>query len=188
DQYTERNRFNERLQAVARLRSGVTFRQAGAFVEILSDRVRNNGTRGGSYAKASAWGMFIMPFTDFIAGNTKTPMLVLLGAVGFVLLIACSNIAGLMLARSSGRAKEIAVRAALGASRWDLMRQTLAESLLIAVAGAAAGMAVAYAGVRGLLILAPENAPVVLDVRMDSTVLLFTALAAIVAGILFGIA
>src|SRR5207253_8266695 len=88
----------------------------------------------------------------------------------------------------SGRAKEIAVRAALGASRWDLMRQTLAESLLLTFAGAVAGMAIAYVGVRGLLMLAPENAPVVLDVRLDATVLLFTALMAIAAGILFGIA
>jgi putative ABC transport system permease protein len=132
--------------------------------------------------------MFIVPFTDYIAGNTKTPMLVLLGAVGFVLLIACSNIAGLMLARASARGREIAVRAALGASRWDLIRQTLAESLVLAFLGAAAGLALAFAGVRALLVFAPENSPVALDVRMDGAVLLFTAVAAILAGILFGIA
>jgi len=185
--YTENNRFNENYTAVALLKPGVDLGKAQAWVEVLNNRVRNNGTRGGQYAKDSAWAMFLMPFTDFVAGPTKTPILVLLGAVGFVLLIACSNIAGLMLARSSGRVKEIAIRAALGASRWDMMRQTLAESLLLAFIGAVVGLGVAYAGIRGLLLLAPANSPVALDVRMDATVLLFTAGAAIVAGLLFGI-
>ena len=132
--------------------------------------------------------MFLMPFTDFVAGDTKTPMLVLLVAVGFVLLIACSNIAGLMLARASGRSREIAVRAALGAGRWDLIRQSLAESLVLVFGGAIVGLGLAFAGVRGLLALAPEGLPVAVSVRMDATVLLFTVLAAIAAGILFGIA
>jgi predicted permease len=185
--YTEGNRFNEAFNAVARLKPGVEFSKANGWVQVLSNRVKNNGTRGGAYAKASAWGMILVPFTDFVAGDTKTPMLVLLGAVGFVLLIACSNIAGLMLARASGRAKEIAIRAALGATRWDMMRQTLAESMLLAAGGALAGLGVAYAGVRGLLLLAPANGPVSLDVRMDASVLLFTAGAAIAAGLIFGI-
>ncbi len=188
DQFTEQNRFNESYAAFARLKPGVNFQQASALMRILTDRVHNNGTRGGAYAKDSAWGMFIVPFTDFIAGDTKTPMLVLLGAVGFVLLIACSNIAGLMLARASGRSREIAVRAALGASRWHLIRQTLAESLLLSAAGAALGLALAWVGARELLALAPDNATVALDVRIDTSVLLFTAIAAIAAGILFGIA
>ena len=115
-------------------------------------------------------------------------MLVLLASVGFVLLIACSNIAGLMLARASGRSREIAVRAALGASRWNLIRQTMGESLVLSFAGAVLGLALPFAGVRGLLALAPQNSTVALDVRIDPTVLLFTALAAITAGILFGIA
>ncbi len=187
-EYNPGNRFNESYEAVVRLKPGVKFEQANALVQVLSDRVRNGTDRAAAYSKDSAWGMFIVPFTDYIAGNTKTPMLVLLGAVGFVLLIACSNIAGLMLARASGRGREIAVRAALGANRWDLIRQTLAESLVLAFLGAAAGLALAFAGVRALLVFAPENSPVALDVRMDGAVMLFTAMAAIVAGILFGIA
>lgn len=187
-QYTEGYRFNESYQAMARLKPGLEFPAANAFVDVLSSRVRNNGTRGGGYARNSKWGMFLMPFTDYIAGNTKTPMLVLMGAVGFVLLIACSNIAGLMLARASGRSREIAVRAALGAGRWDLIRQSLAESLVLAAAGALAGLALAFAGLRGLLALAPEGLPVAVGVRMDGSVLIFTALAAIAAGIFFGVA
>ena len=188
DQFTENNRFNERFEAEVRMRPGVTLAQANSVVEALNERVRNSGTRGGAYAKDSAWGMFLVPFTDFVAGDTKTPLLVLLGAVGLVLLIACSNIAGLMLARASGRSKEIAVRAALGASRWNLIRQTLAESLLLVFAGTVAGLGFAYAAVRGLLLLAPKNTRVMFDVRMDVSVLLFTAVAGIAAGILFGIA
>ena len=188
DAFSPQNRFNESYDAVLRMKPGITFEQANAWVRVLSDRVRNDGTQAGAYAKDSLWGMFIVPFTDYIAGETKTPMLVLLGAVGFVLLIVCSNIAGLMLARASGRSREIAVRAALGASRWDLIRQTMSESLVLAIIGAVAGLGLALAGVRGLLLLAPENATVALHVRIDAAVLLFTALSAIAAGVLFGIA
>jgi predicted permease len=106
--------------------------------------------------------------------------------VGFVLLIACSNIAGLMLARASGRAKEIAIRAALGAGQWHLIRQSMAESLVLAFSGALGGLALAYAGIRALLVLAPENSSVALGVRVDGPVLLFTTGAAIAAGLLFG--
>jgi len=186
--YNPGNRFNEAYFAAMRLKPGVKFEQASAWVEVLNNRVRNDGTRAGGYAKDSLWGMFLMPFTDFIAGPTKTPMLVLLAAVGFVLLIACSNIAGLMLARASGRSREIAVRAALGASRWDLIRQTLSESLVLAAAGAVAGLGLSFGFVRGLILLAPANGAVALAVRIDTAVLIFTALAAVAAGILFGIA
>src|SRR5581483_5417942 len=186
DAYDPNNRFNENYLGVARLRTAVSFERANVLLQVLSDRLKNDGGRAGAYAKSADWGMFLLPFTDFIAGPTKTPMLILMAAVGFVLLIACSNIAGLMLARASGRSKEIAVRAALGAGRWHLIRQTLAETSVISIAGAVLGLIVAYLGVRGLLALAPENSPVVFSVRLDATVLAFTALVAIVAGLLFG--
>ena len=187
-QYSENNRFNESFQAVARLRPGLPFASANAFVGVLSNRLKTSGSGNGAYAKDAAWGIFLLPFTDFIAGPTRTPMLVLLGAVGFVLLIACSNIAGLMLARASGRTREIAVRAALGAGRWDLIRQSLCESLVLAAGGAVAGLGVAFAGVRGLLAMAPEGLPLAVSVRMDAPVLAFAALAAVAAAVLFGIA
>ena len=187
-QYSINNRFNESYQAVARLRQTVPFASANAFVGVLSDRVKSSGDRYGAYAKDSAWGMFLLPFTDFVAGDTRKPMLVLLGAVGFVLLIACSNIAGLMLARASGRRREIAVRAALGAGRWDLIRQSFCESMVLAAGGAVVGLGLAIAGVRGLLALAPEGLPVAVSVRIDAPVLAFAAMAALAAGVLFGVA
>ena len=188
DAYSENNRFNENYFAAARMNPGVSLPQANAFIHVLVDRVREANARINGYANSSQWGMFAVPMTDYIAGDTKKPMLVLLGAVGFVLLIACSNIAGLMLARTAGRAKEIAVRAALGAGRWQLIRQVISESLLLALAGAALGLAVAYAGARLLLLIAPESSGLGLDAHLDVNVLLFTAGVAILSGILFGLA
>jgi predicted permease len=188
DAYDARNYFNEHLFAAARIHPGVSLARADAFVQVLANRVRNSGTTGGAYAQSSGWGLFTVPITDFLAGDTKKPMLVLLGAVGFVLLIACSNIAGLMVARTAGRAKEIAVRAALGAGKWQLVRHVMAESSLLALGGAALGLALAQAGIRLLLAIAPEDANIGLAARLDAGVLAFTALVAILSGVLFGLA
>lgn len=188
DQYTESNRFNEGSTAVARLRPGVSVEKANALIQIVTDRVRNNGTRGGAYAKDSGWGMFAQPITDSIAGSSKKPTLILAGAVGLVLLIACANIAGLMLVRGSARARETAVRAALGAGRWTLVRQTLLDSGLLAIAGGVLGIGLAFLGIRFLPLLAPAKFASGLVVTMDERVLLFTIVVALAASVIAGIA
>lgn len=187
-EYTEANRFNENYTGVAKLRSNVSVARANAGIEMLSDRVRRNGTGGGKYAQDSQWGMFAVPFTDFAVGDTKTPTLVLLAAVGLVLLIVCTNIAGLMLARTAGRAREIAVRTALGATRWQIMRQTAGESAILATAGALLGIATAKTGVRALLMLAPERAVEGVSVPLDVHVLGFALLVTLVSAVLFSMA
>src|SRR5260370_30589000 len=106
-------------------------------------------TRG--YPKASGWSMFAVPFTEFVYGDVRTPLLILLGAVSSVLLIACSNVAGLLLARASARAKEFSIRTALGGSPWRLARQMLTESVVLAFVGMALGLLVASQAIRALL-------------------------------------
>ena len=185
--YGPRNRFNESYQALARLRPGVSFQQASAFVRVLTDRVLQDPTVG-AYAKTNGWSVTAKPYVEFVAGDLQTPMFVLMGAVGFVLLIACSNIAGLKLARASGQSRELAVRIALGANRWRLVRQTIAESALLTVGGSVLGIMLAYGGIRILLALAPTPIADGLNIRVDTTVMAFTALVGVAAGILFGIA
>ena len=187
-EFTDGYRFNEHLLCVARLKQGITAAAASARVQRLVEQVRSAGGEMGAFARSSQWGMFILPFTEYISGDTRTPMLVLLGAVGFVLLIACANIAGLMLARTTSRQREIAVRAALGASRWRLARQTLAESVLLSATGALLGLAVAWAGMRLMILSAPEGSMVGLEPALDLSVLFFTAAAAAVAALLFALA
>ena len=157
-------------------------------VQQLAERVRGAGDRSAAFARLSQWSMFAAPLTQFVAGDLRTPMLVLLGAVSFVLLIACANIAGLMLARTASRQREIAVRAVLGAGRWQLARQTLAESALLSAAGAFLGLGFAWAGMRLMIVSAPEGSVVGLRPSLDPAVLLFTSAAGVVSALLFAVA
>lgn len=187
-EYTEQNRFNEGMFAYARMKPGLTFDKANAYVHVLAGRTRNAQNDSGAYARDSGWTMAAVPVTDVIAADTKMPMLVLMGAVGFVLLIACANIAGLLLARTAGRVRDTAVRSALGASPWQLLRPVLAESVLLAGAAAAAGIALAYFAMKALLLVAPQDAVAGLHARIDLRVLSFTAGVSVLAALFFSVA
>jgi predicted permease len=186
-EFSPDNYFNESLFVLARTRPEVSRAQAEAFVRLWSGRVFQSIPRANNYARESGWGLFALPFTEYGAGNYRVPMLILLTAVGFVLLIACLNIGGLLLARATGRTKEFAVRVALGAQRPDLLRQALVESFLLTICGAVAGVAGAYDGTGFLLRLAPGSLSSGFAVHVDSHVLLFATLLMTFSGVLVGI-
>ena len=134
------------------------------------------------------WGVEIVPLAESLVSGVRTALLVLLGAVGLVFAIACANVANLLLARASGRAREVAIRTALGASRARLLRQFLAEGILLAVSGGALGVGLAFAGLKGLKAWLPADLPRVSEIRLDTTVLLFALGACAVAAVAFGLA
>jgi predicted permease len=181
------NTFNENYLSVARLQPNVSFAQASAYVDLLSKQFTDPRVK--YYAGASQWGMFLMPLTSFVFGDLSTPILILGGAVAFVLLIACANIAGLLLAKAAGRSKELAVRAALGASRARLMAQTLSENLVLGVLGVIAGLVLAPLGIRALLLAAPANLHAdSLAFPIDGYVLAFTIAIGLIAVFVFAAA
>jgi predicted permease len=183
------NWFNGSLSVMARMQPAVSFGQVEACLKRNAERVAASAPanlRG--LVKDWGWSMGASRFADSNAGSTKAPVLILLGAVGLVMLIACANIAGLMLARASARTQELAVRAALGAGRHRLLRQVLVESLWLAVAGGTAGVLLARSSMKLLLRLAPANAVAGIEARLDLFVLLFATIMTLGAGLFFGMA
>jgi len=148
-------RHNEYLFCAARLRPGVTNDQANAYLALRASQ--EIASEGSGYSQAAGWGMFSMPLIDFVAGNLRKPLFLLLAAVGLVLLIACANIAGLQLARASGKQREVSIQIALGVSRARLIRSALLESLLLAAAGVICGIVIARTSIPLLLLLAPTT-------------------------------
>ncbi len=174
----------QHLQMVGRMKRGVTIEQANAELNgILRDIIREHPK---DYAERTIVRM--QPVQDYVVGRVSTALWILLGAVGFVLLIACANVAHLSLARATSRGQEMAVRAALGAQRSRLLRQLLIENLLIACFGGFLGVLLAFWGVSALNRLGPAELPRIEDVRIDQPVLLFAFLTSVLTGVLFGIA
>ena len=174
-QYFDRkSRFNESLFGVARLRPGVSVEQANAFLQLRSaQEIAAEGPN--AYGQSAGWGMFAMPLIDFVAGNLRKPLAILLAAVATVLLIACANIAGLLLARATGRQHEVSIQIALGAGNWRLIQQALLESLVLAVAGVLLGLIIAHFAIPMLLLLAPASLAGNLTVHMGGPVLVFVS-------------
>ncbi|MFL6232025.1 MAG: ADOP family duplicated permease [Thermoanaerobaculia bacterium] len=171
--------------AIGRLAPGATLRQARAEADVLGHRLATQ------YPKANAsyfQTMTVDSLEERMLGDTRKPLMILLGAVGFVLLIACVNVANLLLVRAAAREGEIVIRAALGAGRGRIVRQLLTESLVLALAGGAAGVALASWITRTLVALGPRGIPRLEQARVDGTALLFALGISLLAGVLFGLA
>ncbi len=167
----------------ARLKPGISIAQAQAEMDAISARLAQRFP-----ARDKGWSTRIVPLQDDLVGNARIPLLVLLGSVGLVLLIACVNVSNLLLARATSRAREMAVRVALGAGRVRIIRQLLVESGLIGLLGGAAGVLLAYWGVHGLRALLPNDLTALQDVSVDASVLLFAFAVSVLASMIFGLA
>src|SRR6185369_11754095 len=181
--YDVANRNNVQWRAIGRLKPGVSIAQGQAEVETISQKIRDEN----AIAKTAGQYFQLVPMKQHLVDEVRPALLALMGAVIFLLLIACANVANLMLVRAASRERELAVRAALGAGWWALVRQTFAEALLIAGFGTVLGVGLAYLGIHELLVIAPENLPRLNAVRIDLQVLGFSVLAGLLAAVLFGI-
>ena len=180
-----RGNFNHSV--LARLKPGVSVAQAQSDANSTFAEVKKLYPPEIESLRNTRIGAVVTPFARVITGEVRTPLVVLLVAVGVVLLIACANVANLLLARATGRQREVAVRAALGAGRWRLVRQMLSESLLLGLVSGAGALAIGYWGIGVLLSLAPENLPRMQEVQMDGRVLAFAFVLSIATAVLFGI-
>jgi putative ABC transport system permease protein len=179
---TAKGRRGEYLTVLGRMRPGVTS------AEVEQD-LRRVGTH---LQKVFPQTNDVLTFTSIsltnaLVGDVRTPLLILLGAVGFVLLVACANVANLLLARASARRSELAVRSALGASQWRILRQLVAEAVLLGLSGAVIGLGIAYVATRALVAAQPANLPRLAEVGVNGTVVAVTFVVALLTSIAFGV-
>ncbi len=175
-------RINRYVQVLARLKPGVTIAQAQSELDTINQRLAQNYVESNN-----GWGVRLYDFSEHLVGELRTSLIMLFGAVGFVLLIACANVANLLLARAAYRQKEIALRTALGASRLRIVRQLLTESVLLWVVSGAVGLGLSVWLIRLLIAISPPNTPRFDEIRINWQVFLFTFSVTILAGLLFGL-
>ena len=181
DATTQRGRRSEFLASLARARAGVSAQQIAADLRRIGSQLQT------TFPQSNGNLTFVStPLQTMIVGDVRRPLLVLLGAVGFVLLVACANVANLLLARGSARQGELSVRAALGAGRPRLVRQLMTEAMVLGLAGGVLGLAIAYVGTGALIAARPADLPRLDAIGLDGTVVLFTLGAALLTGLVFG--
>jgi putative ABC transport system permease protein len=175
------SRDGKRCLVVARLKPGVSLDQARADLDAIAARIERESPQTNTGV-----GVRVVPFAHYVLGRARAAMLIMLGAVGLLILLACANIANLLLARATSRRRETGIRLALGADRPRLLRQWITESLLLAAGGGGAGLLIAAASLGFLVHLAPQDIPRLGQTRLDSAVLAFAVGLSLLAGLLFG--
>jgi len=180
------NRDHEDYNIVGKLKPGVSTAQAQAEMDTITARLRHDHPQ--VYPPNGGLTFGIVPLLEQVVGDVRPALFVLLGAVGFVLVIACANVANLLLARAVARQKEIAIRTAMGASRWRIVQQLLTESVLLSLCGGALGVLFAFWSLHWMQILGPKSVPRIHDIGINGAALLFTFLLSLGSGALFGLA
>jgi putative ABC transport system permease protein len=178
-------RGSEYLSVIARLKSDTTIEQAQAEMDTIANNIRENNPT--FYAGDQGWGVRVTSLHDEVIGSIKPTLLILLGAVGLVLIIACANVANLLLARAAARQKEITIRTALGARRFQLIRQLLTESMLLSLVGGGLGLLLAVWGVDVLVAAGGNSIPRAQEIGIDARVLGFTLVVSLLTALLFGV-
>jgi predicted permease len=177
-----KNRGDENYNVMVRLKPGVSVKQAQADIDVIASRIREKDKRDASF------GMHVVGLQEQVVGDVRRALLVLLGSVGLVLLIACANVANLLMTRAAGREKEVAIRTALGAGWQRIARQLFTESVLLGLLGGAAGLLVAQLSIYAVRTMNPGNIPRLEDIAVNGGVLFFTLGVSLATGILFGVA
>ena len=177
----ETDRYGNTLAVLGRMKPGVTVSEAQADFDNVNQQIRR------AHPDRWTFGAKLTPLQDYLTGRFRRGLLVLLCAVGAVLLVGCANLSNLMLSRAASRRKEMAIRSAMGAGRWRLIRQMLTESVVVSIAGGVLGLCVADVSIRALGAVQGFNIPLLHTVRIDGTALLFTMLATLATGLLFGL-